>query len=316
MKRILTISLAGGLFFTGAFALDASPRRRADVAADPLWVLHLDADALRTTTIGRHVLAEMEKPDAQKKFAAFEAIFSFDPRKELHGITLYGMSKAEDDGVLLVYADFDANRLTTMAEGARDHTSTTDGRHTIHSWIDEKKKEKDGVKPRTYAAIHGKTVVFGQKQSRVTEALAVLDRAGASLATDKLFSGLGTGPGFIQGAARKLDALAGNGPNAAVLKQARTYDLNVDESQGRFEAALTLQAESEEVAKVIESVGRGLVALLSLQKEKPEAQKLAQGLDVRQDGPVVRASLSLPAEDVIALLKGAQAKKQAKQDKE
>jgi hypothetical protein len=311
MKKTLPTRILLGAFLAATVATThAAPLQRADVINEPHWVLHVDADALRPTAIGQFLLTELEKPEAQKKFAAFQAIFSFDPRKELHGVTLYGASKAEEDGVLLIHADFDAARLTTLAEGAKDHKSSTHRQHTIHNWIDEKKAEKKGVKPRTYAAIHGKVVILGQKESRVAEALDVLDRAKPNLETNPQFGKLGDGAAFIQGAARKLE-LPENDPNAAVFKQAKSVMLKVNENQGKLEAALTLEANSEAVAKNLEAIGRGLIALLSLQREKPEAQKLAKSLSVQQAGATVVVQLSLPSGDVIELLKVAEAKKKA-----
>jgi hypothetical protein len=260
--------------------------------------------------VGQFILSEMEKPEAQKKFEAFQAIFSFDPRRELHGATLYGASKAEEDGVLLIYADFDAARLTTLAEGAKDHKSSMHGSHTIHHWIDEKKKAKDGVQPRTYAAIHGKVVIFAQKERRVIEALEVMDRARPNLGANAEFAGLDSGSAFLRGAARKMSMPEGD-PNAAVFKQAKMITLTVGEANRKLEAALALQTDSEEVARSIEAVGRGLIGLMSLQKDKPESQKFAQGLAVEQTGTAVTVKLSLPADDAIGMLKAAEAKKQA-----
>ena len=292
-------------------ALDAhgGPLQRSDVINDPVWVIHVDADGLRQTVVGQYVLAEMTKPEAQKKLAAFQAIFNFDPRKELHGVTLYGATKAEEDGVLLIYADFDPARLTTLAEGAKDSKSATHGQHTIHNWIDEKKMEKNGVKPRTYAAIHGKVVLFGQKESRVAEALDVLDRTKPNLAANAQFARLDDIPAFIQGAARKPELPAGD-PNAAILRQSKMVMLTVSESQRKLEATLALEADTEEIAKQIEAVGRGLIGLMSLQP-KPEGQKFAQALSVQQEGLVVRVRLALTADDAVQLMKDDAARKAA-----
>jgi len=309
MKRSLSIRilLSAGLL-TAAAAVNAAPLQRADVIQEPLWVLHVDADALRQTVIGQHLLAEMEKPEAQKKFAAFQAIASFDPRKSLHGATLYGASKAEEDGVLLICAEFDAARLTTLAEGTQDHRSSAHRQHTVHNWIDENKKAQAGVKPRTYAAIHGtRVVIFGQKESRVAEALDVLDHAKPNLATNLEFGKLGSGPAFIQGAARKLD-LPANDPNAAVFKQSKMVRLNIGEAQQQLQATLTLETDSEAVAKQIEVVGRGLIGLMALQNDKPESAKLAQALSVQQSGASVAVSLALPAAEVVEMMKAAGAK--------
>jgi len=85
----------------------AAPLQQTDVAASPAWLLHLDADALRPTAVGQYILDEMDKPAARARLAIFQLIFSFDLRTQLHGLTLYGSSPAPEDGVLIVYADFD-----------------------------------------------------------------------------------------------------------------------------------------------------------------------------------------------------------------
>jgi len=313
MKRNLWKSaFASGLTLAAAFTALAGPLQRTDVVNDPVWVLHVDCDALRQTVVGKYVLGEMEKPEAQKKFAAFQAIFSFDPRKELHGFTLYSTTSLPEDGVIIVYADFDAARLTTLAEGAKEHKSTTRGNHTIHSWLDEKKPVKDGVKPRTYAAIHGGRVIFAQKESQVVDALDVLDRIKANLSASTTYAGLDANsePSFVVGAARKIEFPASD-PNAAVLKQSKMIWLGLGESQGQTRASLKVDADSEDIAKQIESIGRGLIGLMALQTDKPESVKLAQALAISQEGAGVTVKLTLPAEDVVEMMKAGAAKKAA-----
>ena len=179
----MRIHFAAGLVIVGLTAM-AAPLKRSDVPAEPSWVLHVDCDALRSTAVGQYLLTEMDKPDAQAKFAVFQTLFSFDPRKQLHGLTLYSGGSTPKEGVLLVYADFDPERLVTLAQAAKDSRNTTYKQHVIYNWIDEKKKAKNGVKPRTYAAIQGaQVVVFGQQEACVAQALDVLDRALPSLSS-------------------------------------------------------------------------------------------------------------------------------------
>ncbi len=307
---LLKGALAAGCLSAAILGAGAGPLQRANVIRDPVWLLHVDCDALRQTVVGQYLLGEMEKPDAQKKFAAFQAIFNFDPRKQLHGLTLYGASALPADGVLLVQADFDSARLTTLAEGANGHESSTHGSSVIHSWIDDKKPAKDGVRPRVYAAIHGQIVVFGQKESRVAEALEVLDGTAPNLTAGSQFPALATlGSGsFIVGAARKIELPQSN-PNAAVLRQSRTAMLSVGETGNQLQATLALEANGEEVATQIESIGRGIVGLMKLQTDKPESVKLAEHLTVQRDGANITARLSMAAGDAVEMMKAAAAGK-------
>src|ERR1019366_4286954 len=83
----------------------AGPLQRADVAGGTARGVHPYCDRPLPPALGQYLLAEMEKPDAQAKFDAFQTIFNFDLRKQLHGLTLYSTGKSPEDGVLLVYAD-------------------------------------------------------------------------------------------------------------------------------------------------------------------------------------------------------------------
>ena len=177
---------AAGVCASG-FLAHAAPLQRADVIADPAWVLHLDCDALRPTAVGQYILSEMDKPEAEAKLLAFQSIFNLDLRSQIHGLTLYGSTAVPEDGLLLVYADFDPVRLVTLAKAANRYQSSMHNRHAIHSWIGESKQGKNGVKPRVYAAMQGSRVIFGQREDRVGQALDVLDGVMASMAKGNAF---------------------------------------------------------------------------------------------------------------------------------
>ena len=314
MKFGMTRSLLilGGLLLTAI--THAAPLPQTHVPAEPAFVLHLDVDKVRPTAVGQYLLSEMEKPEAQSKFAAFQAIFNFDPRRQLHGLTLYSRSMGKDDGVLLVYADVDPSRLTTLAKSAKDYQSATHKQHTIHSWIEEKKKAKDGVKPRTYAATYGsQAVVFAQQQEEVAQALDVLDGKAAALASTNFWPfGTGSDNGFIQAVARKL-TLPDADPNAAIFRLSKLMKFNMGEAGGNLAGSLVMVTESDEVATNVAGIAKGLVSLLKLQQSKPEAVKFAEALNLSQQAEKVVVSFSMPATQVVDLIKADAARKAAKQ---
>jgi hypothetical protein len=300
-----------------ALSTSAGPLRRADIGVDALWVAHLDVDGMRSTAVGQFIQSEMDKPEAQAKLAAFQALFSFDLRTQLHGVSLYAPTKPPQDGLLILYADFDPERLVTLARAAKDAQNTSHGQHTIYSWVDDKKR-KHGTSQRVYAAIAGSRVVFGQREDRVAQALDVLEGASTSLATGTAFAPLGN-PGdtsFLVAAARKLD-LPGSDPHAAILKLSQSVRLQVAEAQKQLVGSLTLQANDDEVAGHITSIANGLVALMKLQKDKPESARFAEALSLKQDGAQVVISLALPDKDAVEMMKADAARKaQRKAEKE
>ena len=273
--------------------------QRADVPADPVWALHIDCDGLRPTVIGQYLLTELDKPEVQQKFATFQALFSFDPRKQLHGLTLYSVGGSPEDAVLLMYADFDPDRLVALAKAAQDYQTATHNQHVIHNWIDDRRPTRDGVTPRVYAAIFGKSIViFGQKEVAVGQALDVLDRTVPSLAKSNAFPQLGllSDTSIIQGAARKVE-LPASDPNAAIFRLSKLVHLQVNEANRQLNATLILATADDTAAGHLTTIAQGLVALTKLQTGKPEAVKLANAITVKQEGPGVVLRLALPADD-------------------
>jgi hypothetical protein len=307
-------TLAAGCLVAAAFTTLAAPLRRADVAGNPAWLAHVDFDGLRPTAIGQFILSEMDKPEAQAKLAAFQAVVSLDLRTQLHGVTVYSTGTTPEDGVLLVYADFDADRLVTLAKAAKESQNNTYKDHVIYNWIDEKKKAKDGVKPRVYAAIAGARVVFGQREERVAQALDVLDSATPSLAASASLPELGAAAdtSFLEAAASRFD-LPSSDPNAAMFRLSKQGRLQLAEAQGQLNGMLSLEAKDDEVAGHIASIAQGLIALMKLQQEKPESVKLAQALTLKQEGPRVTINLSMPATEAVEMVKAGAARKAQKQ---
>ena len=160
-----------------------------------------------------------------------------------------------------------------------------------------------------YAAIQGARVIFSQRQESVVTELDVLDKSAPSLASSKTFSELmPAGDCFVQAGARKLD-LPETDPNAAILRLTKQLILRVGESDAKVAASLTFETSGEDVAEHICSIGKGLLALAKLQKEKPEITRVTDGIALKQDGAKVTATLSLAASDVLDAVKADAARK-------
>lgn len=314
-NHLKSIFAAAAVCSSGLLAV-AAPLKRADVTTNPAWLLHLDCDALRPTIIGQYVLSEADKPEAKAKLEAFQTIFQIDLRTQLHGVTVYSDNPSPEDGVLIIYADFDPARLVTLAQAAKDYQSSEHGSVIIHSWIDEKKSSKDGVKPRTYAAINGKRVVFGQREDAVSRALKVISGSSPNLASVKNFPELGVSGSnsFIEAAARKMK-LPDSDPNAAILKMSQSLQLALGESQQKLNARITLVADSREVATNVLSIVQGLVSLVKMQNDKPESIKVANAISLAQEGDRVVANLVLPASEAVEFMKADAARKAALAEK-
>ena len=293
----------------------ATPFQKNDVPADPVWVAHMDFDRLRSTTIGQVIIGEMDKPEVKDKLAAFQAMFRFDLRTQLHGVTVYGKSATPEEGVLVAYADFDADHLATLAKGAKDYKSTEHNGHTIHNWIDESRHHHVSSDGRTYAATHGSRLIFSQTEEAVAKALDVLDKSAPNLTAGKPFPALESNSAFFQAATQKLKLPEGD-PQAAVFRLSKTIHFEVGEDQKQLSANLQLIASDEEVAKQIASIGQGLISLIKLQQqEHPELGKFADALKLTQDANEVTVTMSLASSDLVDILKAHGAKKEKAEKK-
>ena len=306
MKPGISASLFFALSVT-ALNVSAGPLHNADVPEDPAWIAHVDCDALRSNALGKFLLAEMNKPENEPKIAAATAILGVDLRTQIHGLTFYAPAAATKEPVLLLYGEFDTNRLITLAKAAREYDSAEYGGHVIHSWLDEKRKTPRGGRARVYAALpNSGLIIFGPRQEAVSGALDVLDNKAANLSTSKTYPQLlksSDQGAFIQAVARKLDLP----PTAANLT---TYArMQVQESDQQVTASVSLGARDEEVARNMLSIAQGFTGLVKLQQDRPKAAKLAEKVDLRQDGADLLLSFAMPSDQVIDFLKAAAARK-------
>jgi hypothetical protein len=314
MKRPILMFATAAALLAGAPVDFASPFNPKDVAADPALLFHVDCDALRASSVGQSILSE---PEVKDKLAAVGAIFDFDISKQLHGLTVYTTEAHPKDGVLIVYADFDPDRLIRLAEGAEGFQSATNGSHVIYSWLDDKKKAKDGERPRICGAILGHRVIFGQNDSHLAEALVVMDGKAPSFSGPRSLPGPGPGESILaQGELLKFD-FDSDDDKAAILKMSKSVRLKLSEVNHNMTASVHLEAADAETATKVATIAQGLLALLQLQKSDPNILKLANSIMVKQDGPAVGLTLSEPSSDLIDMIKDGQqkAEKQAQDDK-
>jgi hypothetical protein len=299
MKQILLIPAVTLCVLTAG----AAPLKRADVTADPGLVVHLDFDGLRATSVGKAILSQMNEPDIDTKLSAIQAIFSFDPRTQLHGATIYATAQTPPEGVLIIYAEFDSNRVLNLGKLAPGFETITNGSHLIHTWINGKEKAKDGESSHIYAAIKDNRIILGKAEAPVAAALEVLDGNAPSLAGEKSLPELGDGGhgNVIQAVVRKFD-FGGQDPNAAIFKMSKIVRLQAGETADHLAATLSFEAKDADTATQISAIAQGLVALLKLQQGNPDVLKIANAVSLRQDGATVTATASIASQDVVDLI--------------
>jgi hypothetical protein len=100
--KILTALALGG-----ATALEAAPLDLKTVPAGSRWLVHLDVDGMRASPVVTKFYDETvaNNPMVLQVLDRFAANWGMDPRKDLHGLTMFGEKIAPHHGVLVVRAD-------------------------------------------------------------------------------------------------------------------------------------------------------------------------------------------------------------------
>ena len=251
----------------------AGPLNRGDVADDSKWVVHLDVMKLRRTSVGRYLLSELKTEDAERKIAAFQVIFGFDPRAAIESITLYGKDNRRENSVVLIRGKIDSQRLITLLRADDSYVAHKYGQYTVHRWVDKKKNEE------SFGGVHADgTMIISGGRAPVEKALDVLDKEAPGLSTSSGLGGLASVQIGVFGlAAANLTGMAGLHPSAASLKQADSITVTLGEKDGKVDADVIAVAKNGEIATHMEAVVKGVISAgILAEADKPELARLAR----------------------------------------
>ena len=302
VTRLAVFSLVG---LTASMSV-AGPMNPRYVAASAAWVLHLDLDLLKQTEVGKVVMDELNTEDAVRKLAALQAVFKFDPRKDLAGITVYGPDGKPEHGAAILRGSFDADRIVTLLRASDGYQSTSRGNTVIHSWTDANNPDPT----RTYGAVAPDgAVALGRSAAAVGSAVDVLAGRAPCVTRSATLGRFDfpAGRPFLCVAADAA-VVPTNGPAAAMSlgQRTRAIEARLEESGGTLRARVTVEKETPELAVQLEQTMRGIIAIGMLQgrQQSPEAAKLADAIRIDTRGSAVDFVLSMPAADAVAFVRG------------
>jgi hypothetical protein len=288
----------------------AEPLALKQVAADAKWVMHVDVDALWASAVVQKAYRkclEMHK-DAEKKMDMVCGMVGMDPRKDLHGITVYGKDTNKEHGVMIVHANVNQKLLLQMVAKAADHKATAYGSYELHSWTHKGGKKESHTVVGTFYKPN--IMVFAGSDGAVKAALDVLDgKAGGITGRESPLAGR-TLPGSILVArASAIDPKT----QCPVLKQTDSFRVALGEDKGQSFYRARLVMKSTGVVEQVKAIVEGFRAMVSLQHgSDAQAMKLVNTLKVSSDGTKLNIRWSASTDDVWAAIEKA-AKKWAEQ---
>lgn len=301
----------------------AGPPDPEHIPADSTWVLHVDLEAARHSTLaplldleGDVGLGDWEIPSDEIEQAAEEvrqaqADHGITLGEDVRAVTLFGEGgDPEQDGVLIIEMGAVADEI--VREMRREAGEDIE---VVHADGYELLKVDEGGGP-AYGRLHPgskpdqRFVVLGSSAENVTRALRAMDGRIESVADDPaaLF-GVGPRDGSILFlSAADLSSFPDFEATSEVARLANTLTIDIGESGDAVYANAVIATGSAEDAGMVRDVLQGLIALGRLiASEDPELQELddmSQGLSVRTDGSSIVLDLSVPSQMIEELLGG------------
>lgn len=259
------------------------------------WVVHLDMEKFVTTRL----FASVEKGDVfeiQTRDAG--RWLKIDPAKDIKSLTLIGFEAGgKGHPVIAVMGTFDKARLLTLLDLEEKHTETAYGGYTIHS------TGGDGCG----AFVNDGLIVLSESRPELER---VLDTAGGkskSFAGTALAAALKDVPAgaFLGGVLPDLAGFGrGMGPSKVLEKTSGIF-FAAQEKEDRLVVRLQVTADTPESAKNMYDVVQGLIAMGKLGVDPNSAPKVAnilEGLQIKQDGKVLRIDLERPSQEIVDLI--------------
>jgi len=317
LKTVLT-----AVFCLTALPAFAAPLQKSEVSPAANWVAHIDLEAFRSSAIGKLILAELQNQGIEAKLQEFVTIFSFHPLHDIRDVTVYGKGQDRSNAVAVFDGQFDPQKLLAIVRLNAQYQEIPYKGATLHRWEQEPKQGRQTTGEQAapqmmYGCIcDGSHVVIGSGMETVKQAVDTL-KGQTTVTPAGLLSQISETQGtvFALVAATGVGEMAGQNPQAALLRQTDSLTLAIGEIDGRFFGDLSLQGRSVEMAENMTKLLEGIIAMGELSgSEQPRLIELAKGIDVSRIDKTTRARLETSVESVFQFVKEQWEQQRQKQD--
>jgi hypothetical protein len=260
------------------------------------WVAHLDMEKFVSTKLYEF----LEKDGTfEVKSRDVNRWLKIDPAKDITGVTVFGFGPGGKGQIVVAVAGkFDKARLMTLLDLDEDHTETPYGAYTVHT------TGGDGYG----AFVNDGLIVLSEDRLAVEK---VLDTAGGkskSFTGSALSASLKDVPAtaFLSGVLPDLSRLSDMNSQSKILEKASGLFFLAQEKQDALQLRLQVTADSPENAKNMADLVQGIIAMGRLGGNDEDMARIAsllEGLQVKQDGKVLRLEFERPSREIADLLK-------------
>lgn len=295
--RILVIAAA-----VVAVTAQASPLDVKEVSAAATWVVHVDFDAMRDSTVALKAYGKLLdcNKDVRWQIAFLRAMIGVDVKKDLHGLTLYGATiGGKKGGVFVFHLEVNRELLLQKLKQSPDYKMSNHGPHQVHSWTDSKGKKDEHP---LAGAFHGPAVVvLAATVGDVETALDVMDGELPALYGSDSPLAEPAPPGTILTANAEKLATAELPFKSPLVTESEVFHLAAGEHEGESFLLTRLVTKSPDVAEQVKAIVEGLRAMAELQRRSDQAtSKLLHRIKLGLADRAVNAEFRAPAGEVWA----------------
>ena len=259
------------------------------------WIAHFDMEKFVSTSLYGY----LDKSGAfQVKADKINGWLKIDIKKDITGLTLFGMGDDKNDQVVVALAGkFDRSAILGQFALQEGHKEIAYGERTIYSTGDDE----------FGAFVNDRLIVLGDSQAVIQKALDTADSKGRNFTGTALSEALKDVPSgaFLSGAVPNLSGLGKEIGESKMLEQANGVFFLAQERGDNVLLHLQLTADDAEKAKNIADIIQGLVALGRMsggQDKMSEMMQLLDGLRVGQDGKIIKLDFERPSKEIADLL--------------
>ena len=279
-----------------ALPLAAAPLDPAVVPGDAVWLMHLDMDAARASTVMKRVHDRVlaMHPHAGTMFEMAAKMTGSDPRKDLAGVTVFGFDTNKRNAVMVVRGRANREFLTRMVEKAPDHRTMEHQGRTLHSWT-HKRGHGGHAETLVGGFFADDVIVIARSEAHVKNAFDVLDGKQPAVAADSPLAGR-VRPGSILVARA---AAVNPDTKCPVLRQGKAFRVALGEHEGTSFYRARLAMDSSGAAGNVEGVVKGFVSLVMLRWGEQESVKaMAAAVQTAVEGDTCDIAWDGSAEEV------------------
>jgi len=263
LTRTATIVGGAAALLVTAIAA-AGPLESNRLPADTTWVMHVDFQQMRQSTIGRLILDDEMGLEIDDMREDFEHELGFDPFEEAMDMTVHGGRSADDAPVIIMTATPVLDTIVQHIEDdGKDYGRLIVDGYTLHTWFEHDDGEQMYLQMSSIRRDTQRRAVVSNSMSRLLLTLKTMQRKAPDVTRVKQ-SKLDIAPRlgsllYVQCAS--LHAMPEIDIDDHIKDACGRVTFEISEHQDRSRVELAATADSEDRAQTVSEIMQGLIAL-------------------------------------------------------